>query len=442
MAIVTVSGGIGHSAYQIQFGGDANPVLALTLLNVVTGAITGGTSHVYNFDPAGGGVVPTPTGTGNTLELNASSSSTVPFTVPGGYTTVVDGAPTNTALPGNNTTGVGQPETINGGGLANLLLVAYGDLVAHGELTFSGAGTADTIMAGGGANSISGLLGGYVQTGDGNDTISVLTGANTVISGGGIDLIRTFSGTNRLTIGPGGTAFQSGVDTIVAGGANDTITVRNTDAVVFAGSGTINFAGGSGSESVYGSTNSTTMSGGTGSLFANGGTQGNNHIIAGDKFSIINGGGNGDVLSAAGSAGDWIAAAGGNETLTGGTSTGKNYLWAGSGSDSIGGGLGEDTIYASTGNATMTGGSGTGSNYFVFFNGQAGGSDIIANFRPGLDQVDLVGYGASQIAVAVGNQQQVSTPLGGGTQVILSDNTHITFIGLTSVSSSNFVTNV
>ena len=149
---------------------------------------------------------------------------------------------------------------------------------------------------------------------------------------------------------------------------------------------------------------------------------------------------NSAAASLGGSAGDWIAAAGGNETLTGGTSTGKNYFWAGSGSGSSGGGLGEDTIYASAGNATMTGGSGSGSNYFVFFNGQAGGADIITNFRPGLDQVDLVGSGASQIAVAVGNQHQVSTPLGGGTQVILSDNTHITFIGITSVTSSNFVT--
>ena len=78
----------------------------------------------------------------------------------------------------------------------------------------------------------------------------------------------------------------------------------------------------------------------------------------------------------------------------------------------------------------MSGGGGF--NTFLFFNGQAGGSDVITDFNPN-DLLLLGGYGISAGTNAISN----ATVSGGSTTIALSDNTRITFESLTNPSSIN-----
>jgi len=57
---------------------------------------------------------------------------------------------------------------------------------------------------------------------------------------------------------------------------------------------------------------------------------------------------------------------------------------------------------------------------------------LVNGFQNGADKVALQGYTAGELNRAL-------TAAGGSNTITLSDNTRITFGGLTSVSSSNFV---
>jgi len=81
----------------------------------------------------------------------------------------------------------------------------------------------------------------------------------------------------------------------------------------------------------------------------------------------------------------------------------------------------------------MTGGA--GADQFRFINYQAGGTDLILDFTS-KDQVALIGYGKN----AVANALKTQTVVGGSVTITLSDNTRITFAGVTSLNSNEFTT--
>jgi VCBS repeat-containing protein len=81
-----------------------------------------------------------------------------------------------------------------------------------------------------------------------------------------------------------------------------------------------------------------------------------------------------------------------NDTLTGGTNTDVLYGFAGN--DVLSGGGGNDILVGGTGNDTLTGGP--GADAFVFTDGD--GNDVITDFTPGTDHVDLHAYGIANFA--------------------------------------------
>jgi Ca2+-binding RTX toxin-like protein len=91
----------------------------------------------------------------------------------------------------------------------------------------------------------------------------------------------------------------------------------------------------------------------------------------------------------------------------------------------IGGG-GSDTMFASSGSATLTGGA--GSDFFTFVKGAAGGTDVITDFSSN-DTAVFVGYTAASIAAAVAG----ATTSAAGSTITLSDNTKITFSGVSNI---------
>lgn len=389
MAIVTVAGAVSSvpprtitSVYNIEINTPADVSVAQGLLLQATNqALSGGltinpfdqTSSSTSLDPPLGASILEIT----TPETVSGGGGISPFTLPGGTQFVADGSP--------------FADTINGGGIDNLTLVARGDL------TFTNSGFDNTLLVGGGSNDI--------------------------------HLTDSISG--------------AGTDTVFGGNGFDTVSVTADNARVQGGSGFLSFTGGSGSDTVFG---------GSGAVSAQGGSAGHNFLVTGDLSSTLIGGGSGDLLVATGKGTQTLIAGSGNETLTGGhhllspaPASGDLVIHAGSGTDVLGGGLGSDTIFAGSGHAALWGGSKAGgTNYFVFTNGQAGGIDWLANFNQGSDLIDLRGYAANQVANAVANQQQFTYSAGGvtvsGVTLTLGDNTHLSVLGISHLTSSDFTT--
>ncbi|GAN96179.1 outer membrane protein [Komagataeibacter europaeus NBRC 3261] len=128
-------------------------------------------------------------------------------------------------------------------------------------------------------------------------------------------------------------------------------------------------------------------------------------------------------------------ASSGNETLDGGLSTGNLYAVGGSGNDTLIGGSGHDTLQAGTGDDLLMAGS--AKTEFEFIKGKAGGNDIIQDFgKSAGNVVTLAGYDAksSSIQAMLDN----ATISGGNTTVSLTDDTRITFVGVTDLKVQNF----
>jgi Ca2+-binding RTX toxin-like protein len=137
----------------------------------------------------------------------------------------------------------------------------------------------------------------------------------------------------------------------------------------------------------------------------------------------------GGVIDYVGSTGalTYYAQAGAETVNASGSST-NNVMWAGGAAgdhDVMIGGTGNDQLIAGPGANTLTGGG--GADLFTFINGNAGGADVITDFSAG-GTVNLIGYGAAAAAAA----QQSAVVSGGNTVITLSDNTQITFLGVTS----------
>ena len=343
------------------------------------------------------------------------------------------------------------------GGAGNNILRATGDTVGT---TFISSGT-DLIIGGGGTDYAS--VGGANSTlfgGTGTMNASVAGSGDTIAGMGAATLNVTLTGSHDVALG--GTAngdfavidygtsdtvnaqsAATAADTLkgsngwfYGGSGAATVTAASTSAVVVGGTGSLVFlgngsnatvvgalggntsvAGSSGGLQVSGRAGNTTISGGTGAVTLFGGSGSNVTFTdtAHQGLFYLAGFGN-ETLDASGS--------NGNDSLFGGTQPGANLLIkAGSGNDSITAGPGNDTLVA-----------GSGKDLFAFFNGSAGGQDFI-NGLTSNDTVALVGYNLSSVASSLQNAQVT----GQGVKITLSDNTSITFSGLSSLSGQNFI---
>jgi Ca2+-binding RTX toxin-like protein len=100
--------------------------------------------------------------------------------------------------------------------------------------------------------------------------------------------------------------------------------------------------------------------------------------------------------------------------------------------DSLVGGGGNETFVGGTGQTTMTGGAGT--DYFVFDKAAGGGITTITDFASN-ETLGIFGYGST--ASAIVSASRVS---GGNTTISLSDNTKITLVGFTDLTTGNIAT--
>lgn len=397
----TISGGTGTQV-SLNVGSNELNGQAANLASQITAALTGGALvRTNNTNP--------PTGTGFFVTSAVNQ------------TFVLQAAVTAMALASG-----GANTVIGGGGRYNAIIAD------NGNLTFQTNGGSGQVVTGDGNNLLATPTtgGGQYQfvTGNGNDTIFASTGNNTVSAGGGSNLIFTgnasdliYSNGNDIISGIGGVAGQT--DTIIGGGFS---------TFIYEGAKNFNFVGGTGTVTVFGGTGSETVVAGTGGGVIVGGSAGNNSLVggAGSIGTTMFGGGNGDTLTVRGSGLSFLIAGAGNETLSGASSTAGNIFVAGPGSTSILGGVGNDVIFTGRGNSTVTGGA--GADLIAIINGQAGGN-VLLNFAVAdNDRVTLQGFAADEVTRAV-------TAAGGTNVVTLSDNTKITFAGLTSVTTNNFI---
>jgi Ca2+-binding RTX toxin-like protein len=388
MAIVTVAGAHGQTVH-LAFDSDANAILARKLAAAITAGVQGGTilPSEDNDGP------PPPLSTGETGEfVQKHDGLTI---LPPGYKAFVNTAHEAVVFgSGDNDESV---------------------LSSVGNLTFFATGGSGTVAAGGGDNRIvipaSDKGDWSINTGNGDDTVLAL--------GGGSDTINAGGGHNAIQLGDGKYVIQStGDDSVDAGNGQETIAAfGNSHDVIFGHGSQLLYVGtDGGSATVYGGSGSDTFFGGKGPDLVYGGSGGNNYLFAGTGQATLFGGGTGDQLFAAGNKAQALHAGGGNETLFGGFASGQ------------------DTFYASTGSYDMT--AGQGKDTFVFTSTLGGGTSTITGFASGQDKIDLAGYGNDEVNKALKSQQVV----GNSDTITLSDHTTITFAGVNSLSSSDFIT--
>ncbi len=331
----------------------------------------------------------------------------------------------------------GLSATVTGSGGIN-----EGILIGNSSVTFNTNGGSGVLVSGDLAQTVNTGTAGFgafaIYTGNGNDTINAVSGVNTVSAGAGSNIINTggaadvviSQGNDTIT---GSSALAGFADTVFGGGSGTTTVITETtkNLVFNGGAGTTFINGGSGSDTVNLVSSNNSVQGGTG---------GNSRLSTGfSGSSTIIGGGNGDILVANGTGSNTLQAGAGNETLTGAGASGGETFITGPGNTFITGSSGNDTIFAGAGSSTVDGGP--GADLFDIVSGKAGGSVIINGFRPSEnDKITLQGYAAGEVAKDLGNASVVpqTAAVIGSTTITLSDNTKITFNGVTNLNSGNF----
>ncbi|MCX7383641.1 MAG: hypothetical protein NT133_20005 [Alphaproteobacteria bacterium] len=459
----------------------ADPIAAVseqTLLAPLNAAILAGT--VVPFDLATG----TPP-SGSPLELITRITGT--FTIPGGTSAFIAGAPGRVTVIGAQSDGaviVAGPggidyasrsgaATIAASAGTNLIalanqsatqtvmlaggsstVLADGDdiiqslagtnllVLGHGSTTVTSS-AADTIIGGTGSAIINAAaaLSTLALLGPNGTSIST-GGAATVAAISSNDTITTsFSGRSLLLLGDGNTFVNArGADTILAGAGIDTV-AADTAALIFAGSGTLHAiaAGGQATSTIVGTASGTlNVFGGSPVLvFANGATSYTDQSYGYGSATIISAGPALTVLSD--SRGIFLGgSAGGNLiSVSRQSSNGLSYVVAGGNNDTINTGFGNVIVQAGTGAETIIGPSfqNTSSLALVDITHGTVGQLTIANFNPGLTLFHLAGFAAGEAAAALAG----ATTANGNETLTLSDGTTLTFLGATNVGLANFV---
>ena len=346
---------------------------------------------------------------------------------PGGYGAMSVSVPATIAgIVINNTdpTAVTLPADGNG-------QVVYAGI---GITTITAAGANDTIVAGGGFNTInfSNTSTNSVFLGDGQNVVNVNT------AGGATTIFGTSASSDTILGGSSGSSTSGGIYYVSAAGSMALIDPGAHNATV------IGTAGGKETVSVFGGlafTGKLTLTDGTG-YFQGGSNGGNSMASSSVGGTTLIGGGQGDVLESFGK-GDILKAGTGLETLAGAGSLGGDQFWA---STSVA----TDILGASTltGASQYVGASIKGSFIDMHLNGasQALGSTVegtvsaapgsaqfatISDFISGTDKLVLnVQSGSSAVTIGTG-----TTVIGGNavtySTVTTSNGSVFTFLGTT-----------
>ena len=151
--------------------------------------------------------------------------------------------------------------------------------------------------------------------------------------------------------------------------------------------------------------------------------------------NILLGAGNDEAW--AGNGNDWLMGDAGNDYLHGGY--GADGLYGGSGADMLLGGAGNDLLHGGPDNDTLTGNTGNdqligGFGYDVFVLSPGGGVDSIADFRDGVDRIDLRAYHTSFAALGLSASS-------GGAALRMADGSGalLTGVTLSQLSAADFL---
>jgi Ca2+-binding RTX toxin-like protein len=229
----------------------------------------------------------------------------------------------------------------------------------------------------------------YIKGTEGNDTLYGSDYADEIQGLGGNDYMIGGFGNDRFF-------GDAGNDTASGGSGDDTFFGGAGDDLFFGGSGADSFLGGTGIDTAsyvnaWGQGVTVDLTSGSRSGEAVGDTfsgverfVGSNYgdIFNGDAYANIFHGGEGE---------DWLFGQGGNDSLTGGAAD-----------DQLTGGAGNDILFGGSGYDRLTGDG---------YNTPAGADhfqlapiprhlthydpDVITDFQPGLDRIDLLGFGAT-----------------------------------------------
>ena len=149
-------------------------------------------------------------------------------------------------------------------------------------------------------------------------------------------------------------------------------------------------SGSGGNNTFIGSDDHDILDGGGGNDRLSGGG-GRDHVLGGSGDDVVDGGGDRDIVRG-GSGDDYVRGGGGDDFLYGDSGNdhivgdaGWDRLIGGSGNDFLEGGDGEDVILGGAGDDLLSGG--TREDHFVFQ--ENFGNDVILDFKPGEDFVDL-----------------------------------------------------
>ncbi|WP_072548758.1 S8 family serine peptidase [Granulibacter bethesdensis] len=297
-----------------------------------------------------------------------------------------------------------------------------------------------------------------LYTGDGNDTLvggsSAMTfnpgyGDNTVLLGNANNIVNS-EGNDTITATQGAATVRASGNAMVFNNAAQLNFVSSAGAsTVIGGSGAMNVNGGAGKLTVFGGTGADTIIGSS---------TGGNQLIANGAGSAVFANGNGNILLGSQTGAVTLATQGANNTVFGGIGGGtilsngtNDLLVMDLGATTLFGGqnaaiftnrananiIGETGPYAvGFGSGTSTAWASTSTDLFLFANGQAGGNVTISNFQDGKDFIQLQGYGANVVQTVLASAQQTTS----GISLTLSDNTHITLLGVTSINQYSFMT--
>ncbi len=232
---------------------------------------------------------------------------------------------------------------------------------------------------------------------DGADILWGWTGADTLIGGKGRDILFGLDGSDMLDGGDGNDVLNGGDgDDSLDGGAG-------TDDL-YAGAGNDQLRGGSGADFMYGGAGDDTywvdnaldfIDEGPVSAAFGLGSGGYDKVIVEAAWYWLRATGIEEIeMRRPQGSGDGITtviAAGDDNIIRG--DAGRNYIFAGAGGDRVDAGAGIDDIFLDIGYDASGMVSGSGADTFVFKPGNA--IDIVHDFQPGIDRIDLTAWRGS-----------------------------------------------